>query len=242
MYNDPYYDDYIRNVLGYDNYNKKECYECSNYQTGYKENRNTNLEKMYPDIYNLVYPMIQSICKNMEENPTEERLEFYVDELCTNIEGNDEDYIASIQNQLETRLAESKRKEQMLKNEINNSNKEKRMYNGKVVIEEPKRIDKTREAKCCNEEKNNTQSNIKETRQNKSFLRDLIKILLIREISGRPNNWPGARPPFPPPNRPPYPFPGGPGNIPPYGRPPFTPQSRQEYIPYNGYINEHYEY
>ena len=57
-------------------------------------------------------------------------------------------------------------------------------------------------------------------------LRDLIRILIIRELLGRPGfpgNRPPMRPPFPgrpprPPMRPP--FPGGPG-----GRPPMMPRS-----------------
>lgn len=53
-------------------------------------------------------------------------------------------------------------------------------------------------------------------------LQDLIRILLIRELLGRPGGFPGNRPPFPP-NRPPMrpPFPGGPGG----GRPPMMPRS-----------------
>lgn len=244
MYNDPYYEDYIRNVLGYDNYNQKECYECNNYQNNYKENRNINLEKMYPEIYNLIYPMVRNTCKNLAEDITEEKLNFYVDELYTNIEGNDEDYLDTIQNELETRLSESKRKEQLIKNEINPSSREKRMYNGKVVIEEPKRMDKLKETQSINEEKFDRLSNIKEGSRKccNPVLKDLIKILLLREISEKPNNGGAGRPPFPPPNRPPFPYPGGPGFIPPYGRPPFPSHFRQEYIPYNRDSSEYYEY
>ena len=43
--------------------------------------------------------------------------------------------------------------------------------------------------------------NTKETRHNNSLLRDLIKILILKEW-GRPNR-PPMRPPFPPPGRPP---------------------------------------
>ena len=240
MYNDPYYDDYIRNVLGYDKYSPKECYECNNYNPNYRENRNQNLERMYPDIYNLIYPMVRNTCQSIGDDVTEEKINFYVEELYRNIEGDDEDYLDTIQNELENRLAESKRKEQSIKNEVNSTTKEKRMYNGKVVIEEPKRLDKLKETQSNPEEKFDRLPNTKKSRQINPVLRDLIKILLIREISGRPNNsWPGGKPLFPPPNRPPFPFPG---NMPPYGRPPFPPQTRQQYIPYNRDINEYYEY
>lgn len=63
--------------------------------------------------------------------------------------------------------------------------------------------------------------------QNKFAINDLIKILLIRELLGRPGNVPPFRPGFPGP---------GPGNIPPFrpgitpppgpsGRPPFRPRN-----------------
>ena len=64
---------------------------------------------------------------------------------------------------------------------------------------------------------------IKETRQTNFLLRDLIRILILREW-GRPGR-PPVRPPFPG-GRPPM-GPGGPGNQPPRpgpGRPPMGPQ------------------
>jgi len=45
-------------------------------------------------------------------------------------------------------------------------------------------------------------------RQNNNFLRDLIRILLLRELTGRPGRPPRPRPPV------------GPGPRPPFGRPP----------------------
>ena len=63
----------------------------------------------------------------------------------------------------------------------------------------------------------------KETRQTNFLLRDLIRILLLREW-GRPSR-PPMRPPFPPGGRPPM-GPGGPGMQPPRpenGRPPMGP-------------------
>lgn len=64
---------------------------------------------------------------------------------------------------------------------------------------------------------------VKETRQSNFLLRDLIKILLLKEW-GRPGR-PPVRPPFPPGGRPPM-GPGGPGMQPPRpgnGRPPMGP-------------------
>ena len=70
----------------------------------------------------------------------------------------------------------------------------------------------------------------KETRQKNFLLRDLIRILLLREWA-RPGR-PPMRPPFPPGGRPPM-GPGGPGMPPPRpgnGRPPMGPPPRPRYF------------
>ncbi len=69
---------------------------------------------------------------------------------------------------------------------------------------------------------------VRETRQTNFLLRDLIKILILKEL-GRPNRQP-VRPPFPPGGgRPPI---GGPGMPPPNrpGRPPMGPPQRPRYF------------
>ena len=73
---------------------------------------------------------------------------------------------------------------------------------------------------------------IKETRQTNFLLRDLIRILLLREW-GRPTR-PPVRPPFTPGGRPPM-GPGGPGGMPQpprpgNGRPPMGPPPRPRYF------------
>lgn len=68
---------------------------------------------------------------------------------------------------------------------------------------------------------NNTR-NTETRRITNNNLRDLIKILIIRELLNRPNIRP-PRPPRPPHHRPPFPdFPGGPGGGGP--RPPIMPR------------------
>ena len=73
-----------------------------------------------------------------------------------------------------------------------------------------------------------TKQTARETRQTNFLLRDLIRILILREF-GRPNR-PPIRPPFPPDGgRPPM---GGPGMPPPNrpGRPPMGPPPRPRYF------------
>ena len=63
----------------------------------------------------------------------------------------------------------------------------------------------------------------RESRQRNSTLRDLVRILLLRELIGRPGNIRPPRPVPPPRPMPPRPpRPGYPGNIPP--RPPMPPR------------------
>ena len=72
-----------------------------------------------------------------------------------------------------------------------------------------------------NNQMNNTR-NTETRRITNNNLRDLIKILIIRELLNRPNIRP-PRPPRPPHHRPPFPgFPGGPGGGGP--RPPIMPR------------------
>ena len=63
----------------------------------------------------------------------------------------------------------------------------------------------------------------KETRQFNRGLSDIVRILLLRELLGRPG-YPANRPPFPPPGRPPF--------------PPYMPPRP----PYNRDYNDLYEY
>ena len=61
---------------------------------------------------------------------------------------------------------------------------------------------------------NNSANEVRqETRQRNPLLRDLIRILVLRELIGNPSRPPRPRPPFNPPPRPPF----GPGPRPPFG-------------------------
>ena len=161
MYNQSY-DDYIRSVLGYptansqdyfQNYNSYNYNELDMYDNG--QNRNEELEDCYPEIYKIVYPMVQKRCKNIESPITKEKIDIIVEELYSNIEEKRQ----TKNSQTENNITE------------NRGMKEKR-----------------------------------ETRQfNNSGIMDIIRILLLRELLGRPNR-PNNRPPFPPPpGRPPFP-------------------------------------
>lgn len=198
------YEDYIRSILGYPNYGNENSFENTyqNIPTNYARNQqNIELEACYPEIYKVVYPMVNKACNSNNKPITPDLIEELTNEIYLSIE-NDNEINVTIN----------------LTNEVggttgNRTNTTNANVNTAKVEKE----------------------NRGEDRQFRNRgLQDLIRILLIRELLGRPGR-PGIRPPFPP-NRPPImrpPFPGGPGGRP---RPPIMPRSNF----YND-INDIYE-
>ena len=194
MYNETY-DDYIRSILGYppmmpykDNFT-----DCRN-QNMMNSNMNINsmnttsnmdLESCYPEIYKIVYPMVQKKCDSVGTSVSNDDIQNMTNEIYFALEGRAEV-------QLNINLGNEVRK-----SETTNSNMTK--------ISEKQPSVKISE----------TSSEKRETRQINTGLRDLIQILLIRELLRR--RRPGERP-----GRPPMPRPPMPGPRPPM-RPPFRP-------------------
>ncbi len=219
MYNETY-DDYIRSILGYPARNQFEQYnqEMPEYQS-YQEYRNptfnTNinisgnnveLENSYPEIYKIVYPMVAKKCENVRsETFSKSDIENMTDEIYYALEEKQE-----------------KRININLTNDINGT----KTQNSSAVSTSAKVENKRPDVKISQKAIENS-----EKRQINSGLRDLIQILLIRELLNRP------RPPF----RPPMPNPPGPGPRPPM-RPPFRPGTGRP--PFNrdfGSYNDLYE-
>ena len=216
------YEDYMRNVLGYDpnptpscTYNMPEnayvmqASVTAPYQM-VEPMRNQeivdDLESMYPEIYRLVNPMVCKACEMNTRPITKQVVEEMTDAIFAAIEVD------------ETINIEVK------KESTSTVKKETREVN-KNVRPQTKEV---RETKTPKEETRT------ETRQrpNNYLLRDIIKILILNNLLNRPG---GGRPPFPP--RPPMPGPGprppmppGPGPRPPF--PPGRPEPRQYDIYY----------
>ena len=167
MYYNESYDDYIRSILGYPNLNNNQnTYNNSMEDTYYTSKKSrSELEDMYPEIYKIVYPMINKRCYEIREPLTRELLDNITEEIYSVIEANNEINLnISLNNQ--TKLNRNETKQELKQTQIKEQNRE-------------------------------------ETRQlfNRD-LKDLIKILLIRELIGRPTIGPK------PPMRPPFPGPG----------------------------------
>lgn len=157
MYNN--YEEYMQSVLGMNMQNTYPQYNPAFYEPRMQEPNLTEINKLYPEIYGVVYPMIQKACGKR------------------NIVGINDTQINEMVEEI---------------------------YNAIEINEIPENR---------NAETKNTRE--KETRRpnNNYLLRDLIRILIIRELLQGGNHMP----------RPPMPCPGGncgmPGGRPPIMRP-----------------------
>ena len=173
------YEDYIRSILGYPSTTNFES--NSTYGVGYSEQSQTNvrnsLEQFYPEIYKIIYPMIKKACnENMTAN-TREEIEQMTDEIYSALEDN---------NQINVNINLGNNISTTSTNQVENRNEKQKEEIQKRTVTENR----------------NTQQQERRAPMNNN-LRDLIKILLIRELLGRPHhNFP--RPPHNNPPRPPY--------------------------------------
>ena len=182
---DNQYEEYIRSVLGYPsitNRNQNQMYQ-NEYPNPSQIRMRNDLEECYPDIYKIIYPMVQKACDgNMRANSKEE-IEQMTDEIYSAIEDS---------NQINVNIH--------LGNTISTSNTNRSQNNNELSKEKiPKKNSEKQEVENRNVDAENKRS----PRNNN--LRDLIKILLIRELLGRPHNhFPPSPPHHPrPPIRPP---------------------------------------
>ncbi len=191
------YEDYMRQVLGYSPYNPN-IYENYNYELNGQYNdtyfRNDNnledINELYPKIYHLIQPMVIKICSANNRPITRELLEKMTDEIYNVVEGADT--VVNVR-------VETKKEDTNSQNPLNYRRTEIRQN------ERTPRLDESRNERDI---RNQT-----ETRKNNNTLRDLIKILILKQLLSE--NREPSRPP-----RPNYlPYPGGPGGMPP--RPPY---------------------
>lgn len=191
MYNNVY-QEYINNMLGTNpNYNRMEPMNFENtINNNYFENSmnnnqffqnsiNTeNTEQLYPDLYRLLYPMIQNACMKNTNPITEETINNMVEEVYSNFMVDDQMF----------EEVDSDNQFRSGKNLVTTASKTKSVSSATVKKEE----------RALKEDR--------EFRQNNHVMRDLIRILILRELIGnhgnKPSNWqmssfsPTFRPPF----------------------------------------------
>lgn len=173
MYNNSY-EEYIRSILGYSNQTSSQ-YVNRNCQNEYDNSQilqAQKLENCYPEIYKIVYPMITKICNNCETPITRETIERMTDEIYSAVESNNEINI-------NINLGNEMRQDEKNRNTSNRSN----------VTQEAKKELK----KSAIQEKMSMESSREDRQFRNRDLRDLIQILIIRELLGRPG-FPRQRP------------------------------------------------
>lgn len=216
-------------------YGMPDYYEYGYYPNGYNSydtRSNSEIEECYPEIYGIVYPMVQKACRNITQPVTKADVEKMVEELYNNLEGTEEVNLNitlnnNVENSNRNQVGQSKIEERQ---EINTMQRPVRQPNRSTGLFKPN-VEPKRDVplKPRVEEKrdvinNNVNSKIleqaketpKEPRYCNNGLCDIIRILLVRELLWG-SNRPGPRPPFPP-------FRPGPGPRPPFNpgpRPPF---------------------
>ncbi len=183
------YEDYMRQVLGYP-VNAPNVYEAYNFRNNQNfqdtyclENQvnssmtDEEIKGCYPEIYNLVYPMVCKVCETNTQQITKELIEKMTDEVYSAIE--DTSTVVNV-------------RVNTTKTETNNNASQKRV--DREQVRQDNRVSRENN-KNVEAEKRNT-----ETRRENSNLRDLIKILILLKLFGnRPSNRPeNPRPPFPP--------------------------------------------
>lgn len=178
--NNSIYDEYMRNVLGYQpmnmydmNYDNWEMHDMNAMNTIQMQ----ELENCYPDIYRIVYPMVQKACTQNTRPVTRELIDSMTNDIYLAIEDRE--------------MQENRNKD------AKSTKSTETPENRQVILRN-------------------------------TGLNDLIRILLLRELLGRPG-VPGGRPPRPRPPRPPM-------------RPPMGPQPRPQPRPGMGNFNRFEQY
>lgn len=177
--NNSLYEEYMRGVLGYQPYQARNTYDMNGDNFDMRMNnmqmpnmtamngiQMQELENCYPDIYRLVFPMVQNACVKNNKPITKELIDSMANEIYFAIEDN------------ELTISNRGKEER-----VTSENSKKQIENRQRIIRNP-------------------------------TLNDLIRILIIRELLGRPSfpNRP-IRPPHRPPMRPPMPHFMGTGKI-----------------------------
>lgn len=189
MYNE--YEDYMRSVLGYapqyqqyDTYGN--IYDNFNSCFPYRDNAQFNesrYQNMYPEIYNILKPMVGKICENRNiDSITEADLENMAQNIYSNIEADiDVVNVNIVTSDSRNENRSGNRPESLNANVNNKDNNLDYSRSGNMRVKEASKEEKRA---CCGN----------------PTLKDLIKILLLNQLINNKPQKPGfpGRPPMPP--------------------------------------------
>ena len=136
------YDEYMRSLIGYPN--MRASMPPSMFSYSNMETYSDDLERMYPEVYRVVYPMVCFACDNIRTPVTEEMIDMMTDDIYDRVEAD-----------------------------------------GRINIDISVEV--------RNDQANNgemQESRQRRPRRRNRFLRDLIRILLLRELLRRRQRFP----------------------------------------------------
>ena len=196
----------------------------------FPNNSELNLEECYPDLYRLLYPMIQKVCMKCTRSLTKEVIDEMVDEVYINFAGEEGETTQininlsnDVRSGKDTSINNISNSKEAVINNVRSSSVSKSNSNASKPISS-----KLNNVSSSSTTASRLDRSTDETREDRQFrqrnpiLNDLIRILILRELLGRPGG--NFRPPFvrpphiPPHNRPNNNFPNFP-NRPNPGRP-----------------------
>jgi len=171
MYNNVY-QDYIDNIMGTTVINRRN-FENNTYidQMSNQNNITTQLERFYPELYKLLYPMIKTACMKNTKPLTEENINEMVKEIYSN-------FVAEDVTVLNINLT----------NDVKSSSKERELQNDRSSVNKSNSTNKA-VSKDFAETRNSEKNEERNFRPNNYILSDLIRILLIRELIGTQGNF-----------------------------------------------------
>lgn len=182
MYNNPY-EEYMRNSLGYNGMPIINMNQMNSMPEMYETEGNYMCdEKSVEDMYPEIYRIIYPM----------------VCKACMAVNENiTEDLVSRITNEVYINVenVEVTSETKNTSSQLNRNTKIENVNN-----------------KASSTSNNNSLNTRQENRQQNPLLRDLIRILVLRELIGNPTSGPRPRPPYNPPGRPPF----GPGPRPPF--------------------------
>ncbi|MCI8654993.1 MAG: hypothetical protein HFJ48_03860 [Clostridia bacterium] len=219
MYNNVY-EDYIRSMIGrntaipandYSNcgnnmYNgniyENDIYGSYEFDNNFMNaqmlnpvNTNFNLEECYPELYRLLYPMIQKVCMKCTRSLSKDVINEMVEEVYSNFVGN-EGELTQININLSNEVGISK--------STTTSNVQTNRDTSVTDTRTNTSLNRNNNSIKSVDKKNEDRSENRQARQRNPILNDLIRILILRELLGRPGG--NVRPPIgrPPHQRPPH--------------------------------------
>ena len=210
MYNNQY-ENYMGSLMGYNgmpmndmnqmNMNQMNMNQMNEMYESENMCNQMSIDDMYPEIYRIIYPMVCKSCMAVNENVTEDLVSRMVNDIYMNVEN-----MEAVQECRGSSISVSPQSSKSSKSDSLSSR------TGSSL------------SSSSSSSSSLSSSSRQETRQRNPLLRDLIRILVLRELIGNPGR---PRPPFRPPVRPPFGGGMGPGQGP---RPPFPgPQPRSPY-------------